>query len=277
MAVVKNLLNFIADLLGRSRATRRLLSYLQYRANGLLYGSISLDDEAALAASFLKRVESKTVFFDGGANRGLFAVAVMEQSQNPNLVGVLVEPNPQFSSLLEETCRTHDGKLLLSSVALSDKPGEADLFFENDMSTLSSLTKRDLRHVGLEMSNSVRVEVETIVNVLDRHNIESCDFLKLDLEGSEYAALLGASPLLATGKISALSFEFGGCNIDSRTFIKDFWRLLVVQYGYKLYRVLPGRRVMAIEYYDESLEQFQWQTLLACRKDVHPAWPVHPH
>jgi nucleoside-diphosphate-sugar epimerase len=36
-----------------------------------------------------------------------------------------------------------------------------------------------------------------------------------------------------------VNFEFGGCNIDTRTHFHDFWYLLVELYKYKLYLITP--------------------------------------
>lgn len=105
-----------------------------------------------------------------------------------------------------------------------------------------------------------------------KYALHTIDYVKLDLEGHELEALKGASQLLQSHKIKALTFEFGGCNIDSRTYIKDFWQLLVDGYGYTLYRQLSRRRLLRLDYYSESLERFNWQNILACAPGVNPSW-----
>ena len=62
--------------------------------------------------------------------------------------------------------------------------------------------------------------------------------MKMDTEGHELFALRGAANALSKGTILALSFEFGGSSINSRTFFRDYWNLLT-QYSYEIYRVLP--------------------------------------
>ena len=83
--------------------------------------------------------------------------------------------------------------------------------------------------------------------------IEKIHFLKLDIEGNEYNALLGAEKMLKAKKIDFIQFEFGGCNIDSRTYFQDFWYLLKDDYNF--YRILKNG-LHPIKNYSESLEIF---------------------
>ena len=75
-------------------------------------------------------------------------------------------------------------------------------------------------------------------------------------------------------RVDAIMFEFGGCNIDSRTFFKDFWSLLVYQYQFSLYRLLPKQRLQYLSKYSETLEQFNYQNILACAPNIEPKWKV---
>ena len=95
----------------------------------------------------------------------------------------------------------------------------------------------------------------TIDEFAAEHGLTTIDLLKMDIEGHELEALHGAANLLGAGRIKALTFEFGGCNIDSRTYFQDFWYLLT-GYGFRLYRLLPGAGLMPIQKYTEDLESF---------------------
>jgi hypothetical protein len=53
-----------------------------------------------------------------------------------------------------------------------------------------------------------------------------------------------------------MSFEFGGGNINSRTYFRDYWDLLT-RHGYEIYRILPGGRRLQIVRYDEDMEYFR--------------------
>ena len=47
------------------------------------------------------------------------------------------------------------------------------------------------------------------------------DYIKIDVEGHELDALEGFGDLIK--KVRLIQFEFGGCNIDTRTYFQDFW------------------------------------------------------
>jgi hypothetical protein len=77
--------------------------------------------------------------------------------------------------------------------------------------------------------------------------------MKLDVEGHELAVFEGAAALLQQDAISVVQFEFGGCNIHSRTYFQDFFDLLAPRFD--LFRVLPYT-LYPISHYRETDEVF---------------------
>ena len=148
------------------------------------------------------------------------------------------------------------------------------LFFDSEFSPLASLYERDISHYDTSLDQSREVNVDTLAQIFIRHQIDRVNFLKLDLEGHELEALKGCIEVIQKHKIDAIQFEFGGCNIDSRTYVRDFWQLLCNQCQYKMYRVLPQQRLLRLHDYSESLERFNWQNLLAVAPNVNPKIPV---
>lgn len=61
-------------------------------------------------------------------------------------------------------------------------------------------------------------------------------------------------------KIDFIQFEFGGCNIDSRTFFQDFWYLLHDKYN--IFRIIPTG-LYPIKEYSEMREIFLCTNYLA--------------
>jgi len=62
--------------------------------------------------------------------------------------------------------------------------------------------------------------------------------------------------------IGMVMFEFGGCNIDTRTFFRDFWHFFSDR-GMRLHRITPGGSLFPLDRYTESLEQFRTTNFLA--------------
>ena len=87
------------------------------------------------------------------------------------------------------------------------------------------------------------------------------DFVKLDIEGHELDARNGVGEALKF--IAVIQFEFGGCNIDTRTFWQDFWYFFKKN-NFDLYRITPFGKIK-IKKYREIDEFFSTSNFLAKR------------
>ena len=88
--------------------------------------------------------------------------------------------------------------------------------------------------------------------------------MKIDIEGEELNAFKGGAKMISDNKNKYIQFEFGGANIDSRTFFRDFWYLLSPKYN--LYKI-TGKGLIPIKRYNENLEIFLMFNYLAELKD----------
>ena len=71
----------------------------------------------------------------------------------------------------------------------------------------------------------------------------------------------------ARGAIKACAFEFGGCNIDTRTYLRDFWFFLTER-NYQIATINPLGAPHPIPRYHEGLEHFTATNYVAWRRDV---------
>jgi len=104
------------------------------------------------------------------------------------------------------------------------------------------------------------IPVTRIGAFCESNGIEQIDFLKLDVEGHELKILIGASNMLRSGRVKFIQFEFGSCNIDSRTYLRDFFELL--GHEYRIYRIL-NRGLCPMNEYNDSYEIFKLTNCLA--------------
>jgi FkbM family methyltransferase len=267
-------LNKLIDAATVSRKLRALMRYASDRSEGLQYGSYQLADEVALAVSFLDTPSMRGggVVIDAGANKGSWSFSLL--ASNPTIEKLIViEPQSVHMASLQKL-KDINPNVVIEQAAIGSTIGELTLYADSLGSTLASLYDRDLTHVGSKMARQGVVHVTTLDALAELHSLHSIAFLKLDLEGHELEALNGAKDLLGRKAIDAIAFEFGGCNIDSRTYIKDFWSLLVSKHQFSLYRVLPKQRLRRWTKYSESLEQFNWSNILACAPGVNPTWKI---
>lgn len=203
----------------------------------------------AIKRAFLKPDKSGHVL-DVGAYHGEFSL--LAHSVDPNYTYHCFEPDA--SVFLKLVKATQGKEFRCYQSAISDRDGEAVLYNHVDDSGLSSLCKRDLRSHGADFSREQNVSTVKLSTFMRRESIEKIAYLKLDTEGTEYSILSDNVDLLASGAIENLQFEFGGCNIDSRTYMRDFYNLLTPFYN--LYRIHP-EGLITITAYSEALEIFQ--------------------
>lgn len=201
--------------------------------------------------------------FDVGANRGQFLkLAVSELAGYPFSIHSF-EPSAATFKMLAEV-QGSDSRIVLNRFGLGRAKGELTLYYDQPGSGLASLTKRRLDHFGTAFSQSERVTIETLDGYCEGRGIKHVDLLKMDVEGHELDVLLGAQRMLA-GSVSMVAFEFGGCNIDTRTYFQDFFYFFQ-GCGMSLYRLTPSGFLFPISKYLEQFEQFRTTNFVACRK-----------
>ena len=147
------------------------------------------------------------------------------------------EPSPAvFRTLSARLGDKHKVRLFNNGLSSSEK--NTVLYSNKVGSELGSLYKRRLDHFGIDMECQENIVLTSLDSFCSSHRVPAIDLLKLDAEGHELEVLRGAGAMLKSESIGCIQFEFGGCNIDSRTYFQDFFYCLDPQYY--LYRILPS-------------------------------------
>ena len=199
---------------------------------------------------------------DIGGNVGEYTAEL--RKRNPSLEIHIFEP--AATNLQKLGVRFKDDNLIrLVPFAVSDTLGSATLFSDKHGSGLGSLTKRKLQHFNIpfetiETINTLRFE-DYWKNVLDSRQL---DVVKIDIEGHELSALKGFGTAIQATRV--IQFEFGGCNIDTRTFFQDYWYFFK-EHNFDIYRITPlGSE--KITHYKESDEVFLTTNYIAVNKKL---------
>ncbi|MEM2174188.1 MAG: FkbM family methyltransferase [Candidatus Micrarchaeia archaeon] len=207
--------------------------------------------------SKLLTIKEDKVIFDVGANVGNYARYIIKILSGLNFRLYCFEPLPEAYLQLTKSLSPymHTNNIYIYNFGFSDTKGKAIIHYNNNNLGLASLYQRRLEHYGDVnlLKQTVEIELQTIDEFVAEENLEHIHLLKLDVEGHEYKVLMGAKRLLNEGRIKFIQFEFGGCNIDSRTYFQDFWYLLKDKYS--IYRIMRNG-LYPIKRYSELLEIF---------------------
>jgi FkbM family methyltransferase len=236
----------------------RLLAIALY---GMNMGPIDINTngEEALIQKLAQRLPSDAVLFDVGANKGDYTLALLRHFGHDARIFTFEPSARTFEFLSNAVPRAQNVRL--ERAGFGEHAGTVDLFADMQGSALASVYPRRVFGNGAKRKPPAeRVEIMRIDEYCRANAINRINLLKLDVEGHELSVLKGCGDLLAQIKIDVIQFEFGGCNVDSRTFLKDFFELLAPDY--KVFRMVADGLV-PLNTYRESYEIFSTNNFVA--------------
>src|SRR5690606_15979289 len=145
------------------------------------------------------------------------------------------EPSKKtFEILLSNTKGSKSFQLVNKGLGIEDE--ELILYSNTHTNTQSSVLKRDMSHWNEEynLTNEEKIQITTLDGYCVENNIESIDFLKIDVEGNEMNLFHGAKKMIKNNNIKFIQFEFGVASVDGKYFFKDVFYFL--NENYKIYR-----------------------------------------
>ena len=220
------------------------------------WGTGSIQHEVACCLSFV----TPNVVIDIGANKGLYTEQLL--ARLPNAQYHLFEPAQANVVVLDEKFSTMPN-VTVHRFALSNNDSSSTLYADTPGSGLASLTKRRLDHFNIHMTCEETIQTKRF-DCVWTDSEALIDYVKIDVEGHELDVLEGFGELIA--KVKLIQFEFGGCNIDTRTFFQDFWYFFT-QRNFKLYRISPIG-IIPITRYSEYDEFFSTTNYIAVNHDL---------
>lgn len=198
-----------------------------------------------------------SVIIDGGANVGVYSLLVTRTI--PKCQIYAFEPVKSTFHKLTENVREYSWiHPIMSGLFKEDCSKEINLFKTDEHSSLYTT------QVLSEKSNHTQtIKLIRGDDFIDMKNIESIDFLKLDIEGAEYDALMGFENCIKSGKVKAIQFEYGPINITSKKLLIDFYTFFEAN-DYIVGKIFPKK--VEFRKYDFIYEDFIGPNFIAVKK-----------
>jgi|GEM_PF-3913517 len=194
------------------------------------YGAATIAQEVAAVLSAVSVVPKLAI--DVGGNVGDYSRQLRARVKDLEIH--IFEPAAVNCAKLAQAFAA-DRRVTVNPVALSEQISDAVLYSNEAGGGLGSLANRRLDHFGIQMSVTENVQAirfeDYWKDVLQSRVI---DIAKLDIEGFELGALRGFGRAIASTRV--VQFEFGGCNLDTRTSLQDFYYFFS-DAGFALHRI----------------------------------------
>lgn len=224
-------------------------------------GGVLSSGEQSIFYVLKQRLKPPYCIFDVGSNKGQFLQLILDNITVDDFSIHCFEPGHETFKILAESSK-EDKRIRLNNIGIGKEKGEAILHSDSVGSGLASLTKRKLDHFGINFNKSEKVGISTIDDYCLENDVKHIHLLKIDIEGHELDALASARRMFDKKSIDIVTFEFGGCNIDTRTFFQDFWYFFS-EINMKIFRITPSGYLYPIESYKEIYEQFRTTNFIA--------------
>lgn len=205
------------------------------------------------------------VIFDVGANVGNYARLALSKFGG-RLDLYCFEPSSKTFELLLANLKGYP-MVEFFNIGFGKDNQELDLYSDGYGSGMASVYPRRLYNKGGRPLERVEtIHLCRLDDFCNERNIKHIHLLKMDVEGHEMMVLEGARELLRSDSVDFIQFEFGACNVDSRTYLRDFYNLLCEEFGYELYRIVKDG-LFKIDTYHETFERFYMTNYLAARRN----------
>jgi FkbM family methyltransferase len=204
---------------------------IKIKLKGLSYLARSIDiahmGDGEREKWFLKELTpgENELFVDVGANLGQFSVPMGKRTKV-----LAFEPDERNFELLQTNIHLNgvENNVKAVPIALADRNGKIRLFLGR-AGIFSTVMDPISLSLGWIPEGIREVDCITLDSALTRYGLRKIDWLKIDVEGSEFLVLTGARESMMTRKISNILIEIHAQIYENRS-PDDIYALLVPYY-----------------------------------------------
>jgi len=184
----------------------------------------SLYGERPIIAQLLRELEPEDVFYDIGANIGIYSIFASQKLNTGNTVAF--EPHPANADRIQQNADLNDNKISIHQVALTNETRTGELSASNSASKRISGT-----HSLAQDEDSETISVEMIEGdkLIEQKNVRPLSVIKIDAEGAEQLVLEGLRSTIESGECHTIYCEvhpdrlsgFGGSEQSLRELLQN--------------------------------------------------------
>lgn len=148
-------------------------------------------------------VQPDDIVVDLGGNIGLFAAYALSKGASKVYT---VEPFPTYVNYLHENLEQFKDKVEIIPMAISDTVGHTTLNINFQNNTILNDVYKELNWENND--ESVTVEKIDLITLSERNDIDIINYLKVDIEGSEYLLFKGLTGKFLSKKVEKIAIEY---------------------------------------------------------------------
>ncbi len=159
--------------------------------------------EKGMVRTLEKFLPKAGTFIDAGANEGYFTILGAKLC-GPSGRVIAIEPQKRLLPVIAENLRLNGLEWArVLNVAIADRPGLATIHLAADTNSGATGLHREFRY----RRPTQQVMTQTLAGILDSENIGGVDFIKMDIEGFEYEAVLGSRDVFRQHRVRVLALD----------------------------------------------------------------------
>lgn len=196
--------------------------------------------------------------FDIGANVGDWSLKVSQLNPKAKIHAFEIVPST-YNALIKYT--KHFKNIKANNFGLSDSNDIIKISIGPGPLTATACSIEGLKYHNEYYTKTLDCQVKTASSVIKEFNLDSTNFVKIDVEGMDLKVIKGFENEI--NKVDVIQFEYGIFNISSHDLLIDFCNYLNNN-GFVVGKIFP--RVVSFFEYDMLMENFHGSNFLAVKK-----------